>query len=106
MGMILQFIGLILAIVGFFLHSGILFMIGGFILLFLDITGMLSGKLNPLMPIFLYIGGYIVIGDWTGILWGSVVGNIFEAVPILIGIGTTPIFKIKEKTKREEKVKQ
>ncbi|MGB2762676.1 MAG: hypothetical protein WBC21_04050 [Minisyncoccales bacterium] len=101
MGIFLQIIGIILAILGFILHSEILFIIGGFILLFLDIIGMLSGKLNPIMPIFLYIGGYIVVGDWTGILWGAVIGNFIDTVFFLgaLGIGEG-ISAIKDKFKK------
>ena len=101
MGIFIQIIGIILAILGFILHLGILFIICGFILLFLDIIGMLSGKLNPIMPIFLYIGGYIVVGNWTGILWGAIIGNFVDTVLFLgvLGIGEG-ISKIKDKFKK------
>lgn len=88
--MILQLIGVLLAIIGFFAHLGWLFMIGGFLLLFLDIFGFLSGRLNPFFPLFLYIGGWIIVGNWKGILWGAVVGNFLEdAIIILGGTGFT-----------------
>ena len=85
MGILLQAIGLLLAIIGFFAHLGWLFMIAGFLCVFLDITGFLSGKLNPLFPIFLYIGGWVIAGNWTGILWGAIIGNSIEIIIILVG---------------------
>ena len=84
--MVIQIIGVILAIIGFFTHLGWLFMIGGFLCLLLDIYGFFSGRLNPLFPIFLYIGGYIIVGNWTGILWGSVVGNFLETFLVILGV--------------------
>jgi len=102
--MILQLFGVLLAIIGFFAHLGWLFMIGGSLLLFLDIAGFLSGRLNPLFPLFLYIGGWIVVGNWTGILWGAVVGNFLDTALVILGgtgfavfEGLRQIFKLKRK---------
>jgi len=39
------------------------------------------------IPIILYIIGYTVVGNWTGILWGALVGNIFEVVSTIFHIG-------------------
>jgi len=83
--MILQLIGVLLAVIGFFTHLSWLFIIGGFLLLFLDVSGFLSGMLNPLFPLFLYIGGWIIVGNWTGILWGAVLGNFLEIALIILG---------------------
>ncbi|GAI07054.1 unnamed protein product, partial [marine sediment metagenome] len=76
-------------------------LIGSFICLFFDIYGFISGKLNPLFPIVLYFLGFIIVGDWTGILYGSVVGNLIEGVFTLIGI---PFFVFSRKRKLEEKL--
>jgi len=91
--MIFQIIGVILAIIGFFTHLFWLFLIGGFLCLILDISGFFSGRLNPLFPIALYVLGYIIVGNWTGILFGSIAGNLIEVITILIGL---PIFIFKK----------
>ena len=102
MGILIQLIGFVLAVAAFFMHLGWLFMIVGFVFIFLDLIALFSGKLNPLFPIFLYIGGYIIVGNWTGLLWGAVIGNILEAIPTLIGVGAMPFLKAKEKIKSEK----
>jgi hypothetical protein len=101
--MIPQFLGVIIAIIGFFTNLSWLFFIGGFICLFFDIFGFISGRLNPTFPIVLYIGGFIIVGNWTGILYGSVVGNLIEGIFTLIGI---PFFISSKKRKLENKLEK
>jgi len=84
--MIIQIIGVILAIIGFFIHVTWLFFVGGFVCLMVDIVGFTSGKLKPMFPIVLYLGGYLVVGNWTGILAGSVIGSLIDVIPMLIGM--------------------
>lgn len=112
MGYILQILGVLLGIIGFFTHLGWLFMLGGFLCLFLDVMGFLSGRLNPLFPIFLYIGGWIIVGNWTGILWGSIIGNFIDTFLIILGgtgfavfAGIKGLFR-KEKTNNVEEEPQ
>jgi hypothetical protein len=100
--MILQIAGIILAITGYFANFFWLFLIGGFLCLILDISGFLSGKLNPTFPVILYIGGFIIVGNWTGILFGSVLGNLIEVITTLIG---APFFILKrEKQFKKEEI--
>jgi len=102
--MIFQLIGVILAIIGFLAHLGWLFIIGSSICLFLDIWCFLRGRLNPLFPLFLYVVGYIVIGNWTGILWGALIGNLVEwPLIILAGTGSSAFDKIKRLFTKQEK---
>lgn len=84
--MIIQFIGVLLAVIGFFTHLGWLFVVGGFMCLFMDIYGMTTGKLNPLVPIILYIGGFVIVKSWYGVLWGAAVGNLFDLFFTLLPI--------------------
>ena len=76
--MAIQAAGSILAIIGYFSDVEIIFIIGGFICLLLDIVGFASGNLKLTFPLFLYIGGYMIVGNWHGILWGAIVGNLFD----------------------------
>lgn len=102
MGTILQIIGVGLAITGASLDVGVLFIIGGILCIILDTIGFFNGSLNPLLPIILYIGGYLSIGGWNGILWGAIVSNSLEIlffIILLIGGGSYALFsKIKEKS--------
>ena len=86
LGILIQIIAVILGLIGFVAKISILFLIGGFLSLFLDVIGFLSGKMNPIFPIILYIGGYIVVGSWHGILVGALVGQILEVVFMFIVI--------------------
>lgn len=92
MGILIQLFGSILAVVAFLMHWYWPFIIIGLLLALLDLIALLSGKFNPLLPIFLYIGGYVATGNWTGFLWGAIIGNMLESIPILLGIGIMPFF--------------
>ncbi len=103
MGILIQFIGFTLALIGFFAHIGWLFMIAGFLCVFMDVIGFLSGKLNPLLPIFLYVGGWIIVGNWSGILWGAIIGNSIEIIIILLGgVGYLSFTKFKSLFSKSE----
>ena len=86
MGILLQLIAAVLGLIGFFASVPILFWIGGFLSLFLDVLSFLSGKLKPLLPIALYVGGYMVVGSWHGILLGALVGQILEVAFMFVVI--------------------
>mgnify|MGYP000374329313 CR=1 FL=1 len=90
--LVIQIIGSILGVLGLTFHLFWLFFIGGILCIILDIVGFFTRKLRPLFPIILYILGYVFIGNWTGILLGSIVGNIIEMMGLLIGL---PIFYLK-----------
>lgn len=96
----LSFIAVLIAGIGFFGHIGTLFIIGAVLAMIIDIYGFFTGKLNPLFPIILYVGGFIVFGGWYGILWGAVIGSAIEVIMFLImllGGGTYYFFN---KTKK------
>ena len=82
----LQIIGVILVLIGLFGNIPILFFIGGFMCLLLDVVGFASGKLKPVVPIILYVIGYAYVGNWEGILLGSAIGNLIDVIPILLGL--------------------
>ncbi len=73
---------LILCVLGLsgFSDAPWLFLTAGGLLLLMDVFAMLVTRiLNPLFPIALYIGGWVFIGDWRGILVGAIAGNLFDA---------------------------
>ena len=76
----LQAIGVVAAVIGFFANIQWLLIAGGVTCVLMDLVGFASGKLKPIFPIILYIGGYVVAGSWIGILYGSVVGNVIEVL--------------------------
>lgn len=92
----------VLALIGFFGHIGTVFMVGGVLAILIDLYGFLTGRLNPLFPIVLYVGGYIVFGAWYGILWGAVIGSAIEVILftiMLLGGGTYFLFDKFKKNK-------
>ena len=57
-----------------------LILTAGGLLLLMDVFAMsVTRILHPLFPIALYIGGWILVGDWRGILVGAIAGNLFDA---------------------------
>lgn len=100
MGILLQIVAVLLGLIGFFGKIWILFFIAGFLSIFLDLIGFLSGKLNPLLPIFLYVGGYLVTGNWYGVLGGAIIGQSLEAVFILIAMIGGGSYTIIEKIRK------
>ena len=73
---------LILCVLGLsgFSDAPWLFLTAGGLLLLMDVFAMLVTRiLHPLFPIVLYIGGWVFIGDWRGILVGAIAGNFFDA---------------------------
>jgi hypothetical protein len=83
--MLLQVIAVLLGWTGLFGKLDILFLIGGFGVIIVDVLGVLSGKLKPFLPLILYVVGYIVLGSWRGILAGALVGNAMEVFTIVVG---------------------
>jgi len=88
--MAIQIIGIVIAILGILSEAKTAFFIGGFILVAMDLYAFFTGQLNPLVPIILYIIGYTAVENWTGILWGALVGNILEVVGAIFHIGILP----------------
>lgn len=96
--MLLQLIGVALALIGYFFSLHLLFLIGGLLCFILDIYGFVSGRLNPIFPLLLYFLGYIYVESWDGVLWGSVFGNAIDSLFfVLFGAGYSiySIFKKK-----------
>ena len=85
--MIIQIIGIAIAILGLLIKLKVAFLIGGFILLAMDLYGFFTGQLNPLFPIILYVVGFMVVGGWTGILYGALFGNALDVVVTIFGMG-------------------
>lgn len=82
--MLIQSIGVLLGITGFIVGIPTALVIGGLLCIVVDVIGFSSGKLSPGFPIVLYIGGYIITQSWVGVLYGSIIGNAVEAIPVLI----------------------
>lgn len=92
--MLIQSIGVLLGIVGFFIGIPAVLIVGGVLCVVVDVIGFSSGKLSPGFPIVLYIGGYLITQSWIGVLYGSIIGNAIEAVPMLIVLAIS-LFKKK-----------
>jgi len=84
--MLLQILGVLVGIIGLIIKQPIVFIIGGFLCLGLDIFAFVRGTLNPLFSVVLWIIGIIIFRSWTGILFGSIIGQLIEIVftPLLL----------------------
>ena len=76
--MLLQILGILFGLIGFLIKQPIVFIIGGFVCLGLDIFAFLKGTLKPLFPLLLYVIGFIILRSWKGILLGAIIGQVFE----------------------------
>ena len=85
----MQIIGVALGITGFLTGIYWLLILGGILCLVIDLIGFASGKLKPLTPILLYIGGIVITQSFIGILYGSIIGNIIDVVPTLFSLITS-----------------
>lgn len=84
MGIFIQTGIVILGLVAIFGKIGTLFVVVGFLSILIDLVGLFSGRLNPLFSIFLYGGGYWIVGNWTGFLWGAFIGQAIEALSLVM----------------------
>ena len=98
--MLLHFIIILIAGIGFFIHIGTLFIIGAIIAILRHIYGVFTGRMSIIYPLVLYIGGFIIFGGWYGILWGAVLSSVVEIVimPVLMLLigGTYSLFDKKD----------
>lgn len=83
--MLAQIAAVLLGSIGFFAGIDVLFLIGGIAAIILDAFALLRGRLMPLLPLVLYVGGYLAAGSWRGILGGALFGNAMEVFPMLAG---------------------
>ena len=102
--MLLQAIGATLALIGYFGDIMPLFLVSGFLFVAMDIYGYTSGQLDAGgtgFTILLYIIGYIFVGNWHGILVGSIFGHLIEmGAMLLIGSGFG-VYKILQRGKNK-----
>lgn len=61
------------------------FIIVGFVFIFLGLIGLFSEQFQLHFPLFLYICDYIKGGNWKGFLLGVIIRNMLEVIaPILV----------------------
>jgi hypothetical protein len=83
--MLAQIIAVLIGWTGLLAKLDVLFLIGGFVAVTIDVFGFLRGRLKPLLPLILYVIGYIVMGSWRGMLAGALVGNAMEVFTMAAG---------------------
>jgi len=85
--MLIQAIGVLLGITGIILKIHSLLILGGILCLVVDLIGFLNGTLKPIFPLMLYGLGYLVVGSWVGIFYGSIAGNTIDvAFPLVMAL--------------------
>ena len=93
--MLAQIIGLTLAGVGFFFKMPVPLVLGGYVCLLTDIYSFITKRTKPSFAILFYILGAVITGRWLGILYGSILFNVFD-----IGINTMVYFAMLSKKKK------
>lgn len=97
-GIIGNFLIPIIAIIAFFNNfKGLLIGIG-FLCLFFDLMGVLAGAAKyPHILLLFYALGYIIVGNWEGILYASIINRTAESAFFIITLIIGIYFSFKDK---------